>query len=149
MGFFNSLPVPESSKVIPAHPCFEPFGEGKVFALQCWLTASPPPSGFFVTKVLQPSFKTAAFSGDDERETREMVGKCPEKRQIQIKKALQPHFYDSSKLLCVLCQYANMIKGNGIKIKNIAKGTTDPRVKFLSQVLTKISNFNFRISIKH
>ena len=36
------------------------------------------------------------------------------------------------------------------QMENIAKGTTDPRIEFISQVLTQItSNVNFRISIKH
>ena len=33
--------------------------------------------------------------------------------------------------------------------KNIAKGTTDPRVEFISQVHKSWSNYNFRILIKH
>ena len=35
------------------------------------------------------------------------------------------------------------------KVKNMAKGTTDPRVEFISQVLTQIAiKSNFKISIK-
>ena len=85
--------------------------------LHCWLTASPPPSGFFVTKVLQPSFKTAAFSGDEERETREIAEKCPEKRQIQIQKAFSLISTIHQNFFVYCANLLLWLGGNVIKIK--------------------------------